>query len=489
MNPILALKRHRRSQRITGLAWLGLWIGVGCRAPDLDAPYPVDRIPERWSVSFPATKTEGATGTPWWRDFGDGAVDALLHQLRDGNPSLEAALARRDAAAAQARIAGAARAPQSAIGLSRSRQLQRFVGLPLPGGGDSLESQFDNSQLAINVDWELDLWGRLRAAKAAAQFESQAQQADLEALWHSLIAQCLTTWVRYLEATQLAEIAAQTEDSLSISVTLQKNRYERGLLPLDGLEAMRNAHSQAVANRERWAANADALGRSLATLLGDYPTPLTLDGTSLSEPHRPIQPNLPANVILNRPDLRAVERRIQAADQKVWQARAALLPRIALTGSTGTVSSDLSNLADPDFSVWSLAGGATLPLFQGGRLRGVIQLEEARQQAVVAQFNEAILNALREVETALRAESALQKGLEQARYTHIRLDASQKRRQARYRRGLASRNDALEAERAVWQAQAEETRALAALLENRVALRLALGTMLEAPSDALQPTP
>lgn len=448
---------------------------AGCRGPTSVVEYLALDAPNRWTAHYPTPASPHLQNEPWWRDFGGDEVDALLTALRDGSPSLEAAIGRRDAALAQARISGASLGPQSALELQRSRQRQRFVGLPLPGGDDSLESQFDTSQLTLRVDWELDLWGRLRAARTAARYQAQAEQHELEGLWQSLIAQTLKTWISTIEAARLTEIAIEARDNLQVSTTLLERRYDDGLVSLDSVEMSRQAYADAIAQTSVSQAEFDAMRRSLNALIGTYPDTNPSIPSTLPELLEPISPGIPSETLECRPDVQAARERLAAGSERVWQARATLLPRVALTGSTGTLSSDLSELLRQDFSIWNLAGGITQPVFQSGRLRASVDLETARERSLAAEYVRTMLHAMREVETGLTMEVALHDRLQRSTNGLSERESIAQRRHRRHARGLESRLRYLEAERDHLLAQSQVVRSRADLLRNRVDLRIALG--------------
>jgi outer membrane protein TolC len=186
-------------------------------------------------------------------------------------------------------------------------------------------------------------------------------------------------------------------------------------------------------------------------------------------------------VVTRRPDLAAAERRLAAAGARVDEARAALYPRLSLTGSGGTATAELRDLLDGDFSVWSIASGLLQPLFQGGRLRAAVELERASRETLLADYARATLEAFAEVESALGAESRLAAQGAALETAAAEAAAAEELAFDRYGQGLESYLSVLEAQR---QAVASESQLLARRrerLEARVALILALGGGFDEP--------
>jgi NodT family efflux transporter outer membrane factor (OMF) lipoprotein len=219
----------------------------------------------------------------------------------------------------------------------------------------------------------------------------------------------------------------------------------------------------------------DGVLRQLEILLGRYPAGATELATELPAVPPPVPAGLPANLVARRPDLVAAERRLAAADARLVVARKALYPRISLTASGGQSSSALGDLLDGDFSVWNLVGNISQPLFQGGRLRGGVDLAQAGTEQALAQYADSVLRAYAEVESALAAAQLLAQQ-EAAVATAARAAGAARRLAAeRYSKGLADLITVLEAQRRAFEAESQLLAVRRQRLQARLDLHLALG--------------
>ncbi len=432
-------------------------------------------LPERWTAAPEEIAGERPAGA-WWSDFKDPRLDRLIAESLEANRDLAAAAARVEAAAAQARLAGADSLPQVGAGLDGVRQRRNFIGFPIPGGGPVLSTTSTTLSAALNVSWEVDLWGRLRAGEAAALASLQAAEAELGAARLSLAGQTAKAWFALLEARQQVALAAEIADNQRSTRERIERRYRLGTRPaLDLRLAIANQASAeaALAARRR---QHDAAERRLELLLSRYPgRRLGLGEEGLPDPPPAIPAGLPAALVARRPDLIAAERRLAAAGMAVEQARAALYPQLRLTGSSGRVSAELEDLLDSDFSVWALASSLLQPVFQGGRLRAAVDLNEARYRELAERYVQAALRAFAEVELALAGEESLGEQVVALEAAAEQAEAARRLAEDRYDAGLVGYLSVLAAQREANQARTRllETRRLQ--LEARVDLHLALG--------------
>ncbi len=474
--------RRRRAARQVVLATapaLALW---ACTAGPPPAPRELGITPpERWSAAEAGEAPVGVPDVdrPWWSAFGDAELDRLVELALAANRDLAATAARVEAAAAQARIAGAASLPQAGLGVDAGRRRQNFIGLPIPGGeGGVLSSTSTTYGGALTLSWEADLWGRLAAGESAAEAELSATRADLAGARLSLAGQTAKAWFAAVEGAGQVALAERTLDARRLTRDQIRRRFEAGLrsaLDLRLAIANHSAAEAALAGRRR---QLDASVRRLELLLSRYPGAELADriaGRSLPAPPPAPPAGLPAELVTRRPDLAAAERRLEAAGLGIRQARAALYPRLSLTGSAGRLSGEVEDLLDSDFSVWSLASSLLQPLFQGGRLRAAVDLAEARYEELAERYAQTVLRAFGEVELALSAAGHLAAQAEALAVAAEQSAAAERQAEDRYRAGLAPYLAVLEAQRQAADTASRliETRRL--LLDARVDLHLALG--------------
>lgn len=477
------------SLAVLGLTGLGLTVLGGCA---VKAPEPVtvldDLIPATWHASPEASVAEPVADS-WWAAFGDPQLDALVREAQERSFDLRAAAAVVEQAVAQARIAGADRAPQASVGFDASRRQQIFVGLPIPGTDGVLASSSSSFGVSLNISWEADLWGRVRAGKAAADADVGGARLDLEAARLSIAAQTAKSYFALREANRQVRLAAETLANRTRTVERTTARYRRGVTPPVDVRLARTEQAQAESELHLRERVRTRVQRALEMLLGRYPAGL-LEASDIDLPAPPpaIPSGLPADLITRRPDLAAAEQRLVAAGYRIAEARAALFPRLSLTGSTGTSSNALGDLVDSDFSVWNLAGNLLAPIFQGGRLRAAVELRAASRERSLAEYAGAVLRAFGEVETSLALASTLtaqEQSLEQAR-TEAQRAATLAR--DRYDAGLGGNGgflQVLEADRRAFNAESQLVAVRVERLNNRIDLFVALGGgfTLDAPSD------
>ena len=281
-----------------------------------------------------------------------------------------------------------------------------------------------------------------------------------------------------LEAQSQLGLARETLESRARTAEQVRRRYERGLRgALDLRLALSNeaAATATLASRER---QLDVTRRQLQLLLGRYPSDeLDPDATSKRLPELPPPPpaGLPAELLRRRPDLVAAEQRLAATGFEVRAARAALYPGLRLTGSGGTASSELEDLLDGDFSVWSLAAGLLQPMFQGGRLRAGVDLAEARRREAAHGYAQQVLVAFAEVERSLAAAAHLDGVYHALAESASQAAAAEELAEERYLAGLNDYLNVLEAQRQSFLAKSQLLDVERQRLVNRIDLHLALG--------------
>jgi NodT family efflux transporter outer membrane factor (OMF) lipoprotein len=438
------------------------------RQPDLEV-----EVPDQWTAG---EGVEGAVPHDWWTEFDDPALNALVEEALEHNHDLAAAVARVDAAAAQARIAGADLKPMIDVGVDGSRQQRNFIGFGLgdaPGLPES--TRFNSYGLSLNVFWEADLWGRLRARKAAAVADFQASAVDLTAVRLSLAGQVAKVWFALAESQRQFELAEATVDAFSKTAERVRSRYVKGLRPSLDYRLALSDLAAAEANLELRRDARQAVRRQLEVLVGRYPDDTLADNPALPPPPDEVPAGLPATLVSRRPDLVAAEIRLYSADARLLEARRSLYPRLTLTASGGTATGALGDLIDGDFSVWSLAAGIFQPLFQGGRLRAGVDLADANTRAAAESYVQDALRAYGEVETTLASESILVRQEEALAVSSEQASAASELAQDRYDTGLAGIITVLDSQRRALSAESAYLASRRARLENRVDLYLSLG--------------
>jgi len=408
----------------------------------------------------------------WWTTFGDPKLDALVQQALNGNPSLRAAQARVRAAGALADAARSSLYP--ALDLDASATRQRFSAndiYPPPLGG----SWVNQGRMALNFNYEFDFWGKHRAELEAALGEARATSADA-AQARLVLASALAQ--SYFQAqTDLAALAVARQTLAQRESLLELNRVRAGR----GLEAaisVRQADQQIASSRVEVSAAEAAVQldrHQIAALLGLGPdAPLEVEPTLHAHGQAPALPaNLPADLLARRPDLAAQRLRLEAAAAQTRVAKADFFPNINLVAFAGLGATSFNglNLLSAGSGIAGVGPALHLPIFDAGRLRANLRGRYGDYDAAVEQYNQTLVDALRQVADQVASVRAVQQQLgDQANALAAAEDAFRLTLD-RYRAGLTSYLDVL----------VNEERLLAERL-NRVRLQgrslaLAVGTI------------
>ena len=446
------------------LAATTLLLTACATSPDRSEPPAID-LPTAWS-----SQSFNTAPTAWLADFKSPQLEALVLEALAQSPSLKATAARFAQSVAEARISGADLKPSLGLGLNGARQQINTFG-PNPTGGVI----FENYDLALDLRWEIDLWGRLRDQTSAAVARVEGYQADLDAARLSLAAQTTKGWLNLIEAQQQLALAESTAEAYRYNQSALESRFKLGLT--EGFD-LRRIHTQ-VASAEADAVSRqralDQATRNLEVVLGRYPAGVLDVAITLPSLPPTIPAGLPADLIQRRPDLVAAERQLAATNRELRASKKNLLPQISLTASGGTSSQEFENLLDGDFGVWTLAGNLTQPIFQGGRIIANIDRSAALRDQAAANYCESALRAYLEVETTLAAEQFIRR--EQAKLAIAAEEATAAESLAwnRYRSGTGDFLTALDTRRTADAARGRLLSVANLFLQNRVDLYLALG--------------
>lgn len=430
---------------------------------DKEQQQPVKNLPTHWEA-----KPDTAIVPPsWLAGFPDSLLQSLVKESLTANFDLQAAAVRVESAKAAAQIAGSGRWPQLFFNPGYERGQVHAVGQPT--------NKVSVFQALFDLNWELDVWGRIKDFRSASELEAKATDNDFRAARFSLAARTAQSYFNLTEAKLQVQVAEQSIKDRRTVVELVRGRFNRGLTQgLDlrlALTDLSSAEAQLADARNQ----SQQAARQLEVLLGRYPAGKVNNQAKLPAPPEPLQAGLPAEVLQRRPDIKAAIARLIAADHRVASAKKALLPRVTLTASGGTRSSSLSELVDPRAAAWNFLMGLSQPLFTGGRLSGEIDQQQAQVKEALNNYRQTALTAFGEVERSLAAEEWLRQQ-EQALHANVLQTAeSQKSAITYYRRGAIQILTLLDSYRSTLSAQSEYFTVQRLLLNNRINLYLALG--------------
>jgi multidrug efflux system outer membrane protein len=410
-------------------------------------------------------------------DFKSTVIPELVDEALKNNPFLQSAEALAEVASSQIRATRSQGRPQLKGRFQNSRQKYNLGTNPAFSRFSSGSTFISNHFAAdIILNWEIDLWGRLKDLEKASGADYEAALSDLESARLSIAAQTAHAWCALTTANLRIKLAAQTVASYEANLKIIQDRFRQGLataLDLRLTQASLTSAQAILENESRQEANGR---RALEILLARYPSGKAAPGKSLPKLESDIPAGIPIQLLDRRPDIRAAHQRLRAAGFREKEAGKGFLPRIGLTGSTGTASQNLRDLTESSFSSWNLLGNLTQPIFNQGQIRSHMKINKAMRTKAVADYKASLLNALREVEDALDAESSLAREEIALRQAAIEFAEAETLAWDRYRQGLVDIIIALEAQRRTNEARSRELSIQAKRIYNRIQLHLALGT-------------
>ena len=441
---------------------------------------------ERPETPVAATWPEGSaysagTGTPGdkavaeipWREF---FVDPRLQQTIElalaNNRDLKIATLNVERFRAFYQIERAGLLPQ--LNASGAGSVQR---LPADLSGTGSAEIFRQYSAGLGVSaYELDLFGRVQSLKDAALEEYFATEEARRAAQISLIAAVAQSYLTLAADREVLALASQTLESRQSSFVLIEKRFNAGITSaLDLHQAQTLVDGARVQSVQ--ATRLVAQDENLLTLLVGAPLSAELLPAQLGEEVtlQELAPGLPSESLLRRPDIIQAEHRLKGANANIGAARAAFFPRIALTGSVGVGSAQLSGLFKSGSDTWSFAPQITLPIFDGGRNRANLKVSKVEREIAVAEYEKAILTAFREVADALAERGTINELLAAQQSLTAATAESSRLSLVRYDKGVDSYLSVQDAERALFVAQQNLIAARLSRLTNLVTLYKVLG--------------
>jgi NodT family efflux transporter outer membrane factor (OMF) lipoprotein len=423
------------------------------------------KIPETYAA-LPAPAPAQPVRAGWLAAFDDPQLQALVQEALANNPDLQVAAARVEQAASFVKVAGATLYPQ-VNALARG-------GGALSGDSSGLEGA------GIFANWELDVWGRVRAGRASARDQHGSASLDYEYARQSLAAFAAKSWFLATEARlqkmNAEEMAAASEKQLGLAN--DRLRVGRGD-EYDVALARANLASFRDSVRSLDLAYQQAL-RALEALAGRYPAAALDVPAQLAALPGPVPVGMPSELLERRPDVVAAERRVAAAFYRVEEAKAARLPRISLTAAVTSISSDLFVLKDRDNPVWSAGASLSQPLYLGGQLQAQVEVRTAEQKQALAEYARVGARAFGEVENALSTAFTLDAREAILRNAVVDNGRALELANVRFRVGAGDLRAVQQQSLALHAARTALLRVQAERLVQRVNLHLALGGSFEA---------
>ena len=452
-----------------------LFIFSGCatKSPKVKSNIPNFATPSSYSSQL----DESSSDKDWVSEItNDRILGKVITEVQKNNIDIKKAVNNVGRAASSARITGSNKFPKFSGGLGGRRNQQAFLGFPFGRNDPQLSKSLYNAfGLSLDMQWEIDLWGRIKAGQEAKIAEFEATLENLQGMQASLAGQTAKIWFAILGSRKQLDLAESSLQSFKESYKLIQNAFDSGNAKASQVylaaSDVKVAESLLV---ERQAQTRSAV-RQLEIMMGRSPSGQINMAGSLPSMPPPPPPGLPSELLLRRTDLRAAERRLAASEKRIKEAWLALLPQISLTGNAGTATESLRYVANSSAGVWSLAGRTGAQLFRGGEVLANLKIRKINQSDALLDYEQKFLEALKDVETCLDNEVVLKNrwlALIEAKKNSV---DSYKRASMEYKNGIGTSVNLLLTQRQMLSVSSQVLELERMRLENRVNLHLSLG--------------
>ncbi|MGH8686456.1 MAG: efflux transporter outer membrane subunit [Burkholderiales bacterium] len=457
---------------------VALALVAGCATPGDVGPKSKPIDPAALKANLTLAADPAAPGAwpvdQWWSRFGDPQLDALVGEALGSSPSMRLARARVDHALALARVVGAEGAPQldASLGTERQRITENGI-FPRPIAG----AWIWQNQATLDFSYDFDFWGRHRAAHDAAIGLARAAQADAQAARLVLASAIAGTYVALADRYEQLDLAREELALREREAGIVRRRTDAGL---ESRVELNQAEGSIPEVRQRMVQIEEsiALARNqLAALLGQGPD----RGQQIARPAlnagaaAALPANLPADLLGRRPDIVASRWRVEAAASDVSSARAAFYPNVNLVASLGLQAITWTHFLEPGSLAVGVGPAVSLPLFDGGRLRGQLGEKSADFDAAAEQYNQALADALREVADQVAAWRSIERQQPLVEAALASAETAHGYALSRYRAGLSNYTTVLSTESQLTAARSRAAELRTRRLEAAIGLARALG--------------
>jgi NodT family efflux transporter outer membrane factor (OMF) lipoprotein len=385
-----------------------------------------------WQMAQPA---DAAQRGQWWKIFGDAELNLLEPQVAANNQDLKAADARFREARALIRFNHASLYPTVGVapfagGLRESTNRPYFNVTGSRGNG------VGDIQLPVDLNYEIDVWGRVRRTVSAAREEAQASAGDRQTVLLSLQAELAVDYFEARSADAQEKLLNDTVKYYEEAYRITNNRFEGGVAPKSDVDQAKTQLEAAKVQARDITLLRAQFEHAIAILLGEPPASFTLTDAPLDARPPAIPPGLPSELLERRPDIAAAERRVAEANDRIGIARAAFYPTISLSGSVGVESTSFANLFNPASLLWSIGPTLSQTIFDAGRRASVSEQANASYDETVANYRQTTLTAFQQVEDNLIALRVLQQEAENQHQATLAAQSAEQIFNNRYVGGL-----------------------------------------------------
>jgi multidrug efflux system outer membrane protein len=440
---------------------------------------PEQRMPTTYrSATTREASTQPAIARDWWQLFNDPTLIDLEEAALQGNPGLDAAMARVAQARAAARIVDADFYPvitlDPSIERARTPLQNKHGNAPNSRGAGGANTE-TTTRIPFDLNYEIDIWGKIRRSSESARATAFASELDYEVVLQTLESDVAQDYFAIRSLASQEKILAETVQAYREQVALNQRGLNAGVIgPIDLAQA--TALLQAtIADQIEVQRQGEILEHALAVLLGKAPSELDLNSKPLDLTAPAIPSGLPSELLRRRPDVVEAEQNLVAANAQIGVAQTLFYPSLSLTGLAGFESFDVRHSLDWENRAWAIGADLSAPIFEGGRLTANLEQAKARYLELQADYRTSVLSAIRDVEDALtelhlRVDeySAQQLAVDAAR-DYLRLSQTQ------YRQGLTNYLTVIDAERTLQSNQIQAAQLYNQRLNATVLLIKALG--------------
>jgi multidrug efflux system outer membrane protein len=455
------------TQRCAALIVLSTWLSACAMGPDYARP--PGPAQESFRMAAQEKELQSIANTPWWELYQDVELQKLIQIALEENKDLKRAVANIEEFQARLFVARMDFAPQ--LSATANMPVAKQGGIAFP----AFPNPF-NHYLQGSLSWELDIWGRIRRANEAARADLFAREENRRGIVLQLVGGVAQAYFDLRQFDMQLDIAQRTVQAWEESVRIAKARLRQGVinkLDVDQFEAERaNAAARAAEIKRQMIQKEN----ELAVFLGRTPAQL-VRGLTLTEQKMPptVPPGLPSDLLQRRPDILQAERELAATTARIGVAQADRFPKLSLTGILGAASPQLSQLISPPTDFGVLGPIVTGPVLNAQALGFQQRAVEAQARQALAQYEQVILVAFREVEDALVAVSTAREQQVEQEAQVSALQSALRLAELRYRGGLANYLDVLVARRNLFEAELALTATRRLYLVSIVQLYKALG--------------
>lgn len=373
----------------------------------------------------------------WWTMFGDRQLNALEPQVDSANQTLKSAEANFRAARAQIGYSRSFEAPTIGVGASagavRESANQPYFPSNLANNGEG------DFTLPVDLNYEIDLWGRIRRGVTSAREQAQASDADLENVRLSLHAELAMDYFGLRDADAQIKLLDDTVKAYQQALQLTEDRFDGGAAPQSDVAQARTQLDQAQVQRTDLEVQRTQFEHAIAVLIGKPPAELTLapDPLNLQPPALPVIPGtVPATLLERRPDIAGDERRMASANEQIGIAQASYYPTLSLSGSAGFAGTSALNWFNWPSRFWAVGPSFSETLFDAGRRRATKEITEAQYDSTVASYRQTVLTAFQQVEDNLAALRVLDREAQQQHEATASAEQSLSLFETRYEGGV-----------------------------------------------------